>query len=265
MNHPTDDDLVLMFYGETPDARDLSSHVEHCEGCRERLNVLDRTLSQVGQHAVPDPGPGYAAEVWARIEPRLEGPPRAGWLAWFAPRPLAFAAGVALLVIAAFVAGRHTAPTTAPPVREAVAGRPAGQPTPANTPEKVRDRVLLVAVGDHLERSQMVLVELMNSPEAASVDISAAQEWARDLVPTNRLIRQTATQTGEKGMADVLGDLERFLVEIANSPSRLSGPEFDQVRQRVEAQGLVFKIRVLDSQVRQREAPAPVKADRTRS
>ena len=96
------------------------------------------------------------------------------------------------------------------------------------------------------------------------VDISGTQEWARDLVPTNRLIRLTANEAGERVVADVLDDLERVLVEIANSPSHLSGMEFQQIRQRVEAQGIVFKIRVLDTQVRQREQGAPARKPGTR-
>ena len=84
-------------------------------------------------------------------------------------------------------------------------------------------------------------------------------------MPTNRLIRQTANEAGERVVADVLDDLERLLVEIANSPSRLSSAEFQQVRQRIEAQGIVFKIRVLDTQVRQREEAGAPHAGRSRS
>ncbi|MGE5359924.1 MAG: hypothetical protein ACM3NQ_12985 [Bacteroidales bacterium] len=264
MNHPSDDQLVLLFYGEAPADRDAAEHAEHCEECAARLRSLERTLAAVDSHAIPDPGANYGAMVWARIEPRLAAPSRLRWLfAWLAPRRLAFAGAVALLVVAAFVAGRYSSAPTSPAL---VADKGVAKaPQPAATAAQVRDRVLLVAVGDHLERSKMVLVELMNSPEAASMDISGTQEWARELVPTNRLIRQTANDAGEKGVADVLEDLERVLVEIANSPSRISSAEFEQIRQRVEAQGLVFKIRVLDSQLQQREVPVAPKPDRSRS
>lgn len=110
----------------------------------------------------------------------------------------------------------------------------------------------------------MALVEMMNRPADGSVDISSTQEWARDLVPTNRLIRLTAVEAGERVVSDVLDDLERVLVEIANSPSTLSGAEFQQMRERVEAQGIVFKIRVLDTQVRHREQAAPARKAGTR-
>ena len=51
------------------------------------------------------------------------------------------------------------------------------------------DRILLVAVGDHLERSQMVLVELMNATPGESLDISSQQQVAEDLVSENRLVQ----------------------------------------------------------------------------
>ena len=57
---------------------------------------------------------------------------------------------------------------------------------------QVRERVLLVAVGDHLERSQMVLIELANAGAHTGVDISYEQKAAEDLLESNRLYRQTA-------------------------------------------------------------------------
>jgi hypothetical protein len=115
-----------------------------------------------------------------------------------------------------------------------------------------------VAVGDHLDRSQMVLVELVNADGKGPVNISAEQRTARDLVGANRLYRETAARAGEVGVASVLDDLERVLIEIANSPSQLSSAQFEEIRHRIEARGILFKVRVIDSQVREREkSPSP--------
>ena len=267
VSHPSDEDLVLFFYGEADAGNAVAVHLESCESCRASLDSLRRTLAVVDRHRVPERGTAYGGEVWARVQERLERPRSPGWLAWFAPRRLLLAGGLAVLLVAAFVAGRFSSqPAQAPSTQ--VAGKTPGQnggPANAATPaQTVRDRVLLVAVGDHLERSQMVLVELMNRPVDGPVDISDTQEWARELVPTNRLIRETADEANEPVVADVLDALERTLVEIANSPSELSKTEFEQVRQRIDGQGLVFKIRVIDSQVREREQK-PVHAIRSRS
>jgi hypothetical protein len=118
--------------------------------------------------------------------------------------------------------------------------------------------VLLVAVGDHLDRSQMVLAELSNAPDGkGQIDISGERQIAQDLLDDNRLYRQTAHSTGDTAVASVLDDLERVLLEVANSPSEVSPEQFDQLRQEIRDRGLVFKVRIVGSQVRQREN-APV-------
>ena len=48
----------------------------------------------------------------------------------------------------------------------------------------------------------------------------------------------------------MLDDLDRVLLEIAHAPARLSGRELQDLRRRLEADGILFKIRVLDSNVR---------------
>jgi len=262
--HPTEEDLVLFHYGEAGDPARTAAHLDACAECRASLRGLQAMLGTVDAHAVPERGPGYGAEVWARVQQRLEQEPRrAWWWTLLAPRRLALVGGVAVLVVAAFVAGRFShqpSVSSQPP-----ASRPGVEQAAAAAAEPVRERILLVAVGDHLERSQMVLVELMNSPVGRRMDISGTQEWARDLVPANRLYRQAAVDTGEPGVADVLDDLERVLVEIANSPSHLSSVEFERIRQRIEEQGIVFKIRVLDSQVRDREDRVALRPARVQS
>ena len=65
-------------------------------------------------------------------------------------------------------------------------------------------------LGRHLERSRRVLVELVNSPDAPSWNITAERETAEDLLENNRLYRQTASQVGQTGMEDTLEDLERI-------------------------------------------------------
>ena len=57
------------------------------------------------------------------------------------------------------------------------------------------------------------------------MDISAQQEWAEELVGENRLYRQTVVRSGEPGLASLLDELERLLVEVAHRPSSLSPAE----------------------------------------
>jgi hypothetical protein len=259
VNHLTEEQLVQYHYGDAGDGATVAAIEEHmhgCAACQADVDGLRQTLSAVDTLPVPARGEGYGAEVWARLQPELERARETRWQrlqSFVTPRRLLLAGGTAVLVVAAFVAGLthrpwkagDTARKTAPTSQEASIDR-----------DQVRERVLLVAVGDHLERSQMALVELVNATGGPTVDISADQERARDLVTENRLYRQTALTTGDTGVESVLDDLERVLVEIANSPSTMTAAEFGKVRSRIERQGIIFKVRVFGDRVREREANA---------
>ena len=119
--------------------------------------------------------------------------------------------------------------------------------------EQIRERILLVAVGDHLERSQMVLLEVVNAPADQPGDLAASQRSAEDLATANRMYRQAAQRAGESAVASVLEDLERVLVEIAHSPSPASSAEIGRLRQRIESKGLLLKVQVIGSHVREKE------------
>ena len=92
----------------------------------------------------------------------------------------------------------------------------------------------------------------MNAP--AGEDISAEQRWAEDLIATNRLYRQDATDAGEHSVALVLAELERSLLEIVHTPSRATAARLDEIRRRIDAASLLFKVRVLGNELRQRES-----------
>jgi hypothetical protein len=224
--HPNEDELVLHYYGEDGANPETAGHLAGCPECRAAYRELQRMLNMVETAPVPEPARGYGELVWRRLAPELpKGGRRPRLFAWHTRRWSA-AAAMALLLVAGFLAGRWVPPRYGEAVDAAGAGR-----------------VLMVAVGDHLERSQFVLIELTNS---AAPDLAAERRRAEDLVHENRLYRQTAAVAGETGVAAVLEELERALLEIAR------GEDLERVRGRVQAQGILFKVRVLESDVRQR-------------
>lgn len=238
MTHLDDDALVLLHYGDA-DAQG-AEHVRVCAECRERLSGLARLLATVVAEPVPERQADYGATVWSRIEPRLQSAPApplsfrvVGAMPW---RRVAALTTLAASLALAFLLGRQFP----------------GPSARALTPE-VRERILLVAIGDHLERSQMVLVELATAPADAPLDVAAERASANDLVSANRLIRQTAVRSGEPALAAVLEELERVLVEVAAGPERLSPAALGELQRRIESRGLLFKIRVVGSQLRERE------------
>lgn len=242
--HLNDDDLVLHYYGEMARADEAraESHLEACPDCRANYARLQRVMAFVDAAPAVDAPDGFERIAWARLEPALRADRRGWWGSLLlTPAYLAFAAGILVLVGAAFMAGRMLPRT------------PARTETSAKAADKVRERILLVDLGEHLDRSQMVLVELVSADDKGSVDISSERARAEQLVAANRLYRQTALSTGDTATASVLDELERVLVDVAASPSTMSQEELDSVRRRIESKELLFKVRVVSSQVRERE------------
>jgi hypothetical protein len=240
MNHLSEEQLILHYYGEPGDAVETEQHLDQCGDCRALYGSLQRLLNTMDSLPVPERDAEYAARVWQKIEHSLA-PRRRSW--FWAPRwRWAFAgAAFAGLLAAAFLAGRFY-----PPGRDALQA----------ADSQARQRVLLVAVDDYLERSQMVLIELANAEPNGPLDISIEQERAGDLVSESRLYRQTAMHTGDAGIVGVLDELERVLVEITHEPSRIPPERLEKLRTRLKEQGILFKIRVLGSSVRREEEPA---------
>jgi hypothetical protein len=240
MNHLSEEELILHYYGEEDDSLAAGQHLDECSECRALYGSLSRVLNVVDALPVPEMAPDYGARVWRRLE-RQAPVGRRWWLAVPSWRWIAAGAAFAGLLVAAFLAGRFYQRSPASPIAKA---------DPA-----AHEKILLVAVDDYLERSQMVLIELANANPKAPLDITAEQARAGDLVSESRLYRQTAAHTGDTAIANVLEDVDRVLIDIARGPSQLSPAELENMRRSLEAEGILLKIRVLSSNVKNHETP----------
>src|SRR5687768_7856753 len=236
--HLTEDELILHYYGETeaPDEARIGSHLASCAECRFANQQLRQVMTLVDSAAPVEAPPGFERIAWARLEPALDGN-KSGWKTFWFPQ-WALAGGVAALVLVAFVAGRVSSVN----------------PTPGSTPIVEIDpgRVLQAEVGDHLDRTTMMLVELANAETDHADVLAGEQDRAVDLVAANRLIRQSAEQSGDVLIADVLEDLERVLMEIANAPADASSNDLTGLQSRITDEDLLFRLRVIASEMRQR-------------
>lgn len=239
MKHLNEEDLTLYHYGELSDVEPVADHLRSCEACRSSYHALQTALRAVDAMPVPERGEDYGPQVWQSLRHRL--PERAGfrWPGLFFLPGWVKASAVAVSILAAFLIG-HFSTKLEKRVVEPIPGQ-------------ARERILLFEVGDHLERSQMALIELVNSEGTGMVDISDQQALAGDLLAANRIYRLTAASLGETAMVIVLDDLERILAEISCSPSELSKSQLAKLRQQIEAQGTLFKVRIIRSQVWARE------------
>jgi len=255
MNHLSEEELIVYREGEEKGRATAAAHLVECPECREELAKIEAVFAALDAMPVPDPGEGYERRVWQQLEPRL--PERRGrwWAGLFEARRLVVVGAVAALILAAYLIGIQ------------VGKKRLGGGTDVAGTEKVRERVLVVAVGEHLGKSEMVLVELANTDARRGeklINIAAEQKRAEALVDENRLYRQTALREGDTAMASTLDELERVLVDIANSPEEVTPGQFESLQKRIEAKGILFKVRVVNQDLREREKserPSPAQGN----
>jgi hypothetical protein len=245
--HLTDDELILHSYGEIDraDRARVDAHLASCEQCQLAKETLARVMTMVDTASPVEAPEGFERVAWARLEPALDNnnPRTLKLLFWF-PQ-WAFAGGVAALLVAAFWAGRMSSVTPVTPSnRNLVAQVEPG-------------RVLQSAVGDHLDRTQNMLVELVNAETDHNDVLASEQARAADLVAANRVIKQSAIQAGDGQIVDILDDLERVLLEIANAPADATSKEITDLQSRITTEDLLFRLRVIASEMRQRNQDRP--------
>lgn len=228
MSHLEEEQLMDAYYDELDPK--LREHLGECTECRSSFERLKELLDSVRGYPIPERGDSYGQEVWARLLPQLPAPKqRHSWFRWWTLAP-----ALAALIVAVFVAGMLTEQR-----------RQLGFST------KTRERVLLMAMSDHLDRAQIVLTEVLNA-NPANTDAASERERARDLVEENRLLRQSALRLGDRADAALLDDLERVLLDLANRPAAASGNDLEVLQHRIESDGLLFKVRISSTDAREK-------------
>ena len=256
--HVTDEDLLLAYYEEAPSDHSgyLRRHLETCVQCRALDRELRSVLALVDATPLPEAPAGFERDVWTSIEPQIrarsvrEGGPEGSLLRG---RPLqspgarvsvvrrwALAGGLAALLVASFSLGRVWD-------RAPVADR--SLPVDASS---VSERLIRTEVENHLERSQRALVELVNTEGSGPAD----RARAADLVADGRLYRYSADAIGDADTRDLIEDVERVLVEVANASPDATSNDLSGVRMRIGDQDLIFRLRVAAAEMRERERRA---------
>jgi hypothetical protein len=191
-------------------------------------------LTQIAPLEVPEPPAGFEQKTWLHVRDRLPEARKALFARLLSPPKWALAGAMAIIVAGAFLAGRYW------PNHNELAGK---------TPEANANiqRGLRVEVGDHLERSQILLIEIMHADPGDHLDLSSEQARAQQLLDSNRLYRESALKTGDPAISRTLDDLERVLAEIANGPSEITAKDLERLRRQIQSQGLLFKIHVIEA------------------
>lgn len=246
-HHVSEDEMTLHYYGEQEDDG-VASHLRECASCAAQYKELQDLLGEVSQMEVPERGPDYGTQVWRRIAPQLKTEPSI-WeriQAWiqitFKPGNMAMAAAFALIAALAFMIGRY-----------------GPKPPEAPLTEVVSSNLFKTKVSGHLEQLQMLLTDVKHG-EGDTQDVALRQEWAEQLAFDNRLYRQAANRNEDPTLTAFLEELEFTLLEIANGDEPVI--EMEKIERNQEHTEILFKIRVLRSDMKPQSLYAAPEDDR---
>jgi hypothetical protein len=246
MKHLNEEELIALYYGEAAENRDAAAHLQACRECSARSAELKQDLEGIRPDPVPLRGASYGEDVWQKLRPALvayERQPRS-WMSGIRWKAAALVAACALLMAVAFVGGRAWERHRSNIAK--TGGSVNAQPS---------QRVVLVVLTDHLDRTERLLVALEHADPGDATENSELQNQARELLASNRLYRVSASQAGDPALAGALDRLERVLAEVANDPT-LSAADLDRVRKEMNTEGILFEVRVLLSRTPDQQSGA---------
>jgi hypothetical protein len=130
---------------------------------------------------------------------------------------------------------------------------PAQRQQPLAEPVPPRERVVVVVLSDHLDRSERLLVELKHADADSAETVSPLREEARSLLTANRICRQDARKIDDPDLTEALRHLDHVLAELAGRQGTLTATDLTRLQDEMSADGLLFEVRVLRSRIPNRQ------------
>lgn len=249
MKHLMEDELTEHYY--KADAG-TERHLARCAACAEAYAALQSDLAAMQFPAPPARDAAYGERVWASISaslPRLEARKRS-WLGWGLLRGLSYSTAFALLLVCAFYAGRQWEHGRQPRITAAQTP-PRSQPA-ARPPE----RVVVVVLSDHLDRSERLLVELKHADADSAEMVNPLRDQARSLLAANQICRRKAKKLDDPALAAALDRLDQLFNELANQPGGLNAAAITRLQDQLNSDSLLFEVRVLRSKALDQKSAA---------
>jgi hypothetical protein len=240
MSHLTEEDLIAHTFAED-DKDGVEQHLKACVACAMNYAALRSDLAEMEFAEVPARDALHGRRVWESISgslPSYEAPKR-NWLRGGPWMGLSYIAACAALATCTFIGGRLWERREA----KTVAGNHTQQKqqSVAHPPQ----RVVVVVLSDHLDRSERLLMELKHADAGNAEMLSPLRDEARNLLPANRICRQKVKHDDDPALATALDRLDHLLAELANQPGDLNSTTIAKLQDEMNADRLLFEVRVL--------------------
>jgi len=255
MKHLVEEELIGQAYGEGPAG--AGQHLAACDECAQAYADLKSDLAEMKPIEAPERDAAYGERVWDAIadalriqDVPLQEQPRKRWLG-FGPafgfgagwmRGLSYAAVCTLLLAGGFYAGQRWQQGKTQITAESKPPQARRNPRP----------IVVVVLGDHLDRSERLLVELEHVDAGNADMVPPLRDEARSLLAANRICKTDAEKVDDPALQTALDHLDHLLNELANQPGGLNAESISRLKDEMDSDGLLFEVRVLRSRARNR-------------
>jgi hypothetical protein len=253
MKHLSEEEMIAHAYGEG-DQLTAERHLRGCAECSKAYAELQSDLAEMRFAEPPEVDAFYEQRVWASLSDSLRTyeARKRSWLGGELWRGLNYAAACVLLLTMAFLGGRLWEQRRA---QKAAAVNFLQKPQQVE-PVPQRERVVVVVLSDHLDRSERLLMELKHVDAGSPEMVSPLRDEARSLLAANHICRQRARPHDDPELATALEHLDHLLDELANQPGGLDMATLTRLQDETNAYGLLFEVRVLRSRLPELQAAA---------
>ncbi len=240
MSHLTEEELIAHTFAED-DKDGVEQHLEACAECAKNYAELRGDLAEMEFAEVPVRDALHGKRVWESISGSLPAYEVRRWN-WLRGGPwmgLSYAAACIALATCTFIGGRLWERREA----KTLAGNHPQhkQQSVAHPPQ----RVVVVVLSDHLDRSERLLMELKHADAGNAEMLSPLRDEARNLLPANRICRQKVKHGDDPALATALDRLDHLLAELADQPGDLNSTTITRLQHEMNADRLLFEVRVL--------------------
>lgn len=258
------EELAAFLYGElsAEASRELEAHLETCASCRREMNVIKKVfngantlnaemeaaMEGVDWDSLPD---RIADRVLGRGSRRSPKRKPGLWSTLLQPRMRPVYAALFLGIIV----GASVMFLTLRPLRS-----PQGETSRLIVPDRFLEsmdiEVARRATLDYLERSQYLLLDLVQTPPDKAVDFwksDFASQRARELLTKKKYIDQQLDNFQMAKAKALCDQIELLFLELSQISQELSAAELEKLQRLIQERKLFLKIKLIKKELRESE------------
>jgi hypothetical protein len=232
----------------------FKDHLLVCEKCKSKFEEMKSTLQFMDKRVRPEPGKAFWDSYEERLAQRMEKeeilqPEHESWREKFTPT-FAFApkwayqaaAALVLIVVGVFI-GRMIFTPSASEIQQA-----SQQPGIVSSQQPGTE--LVYRTQNYIERSKLILLALVNFDPATedpyALDLPFQQQVSKELVQEASYLKRELAESDQERLENLIVDLERILLQIANLESENDFEAIELVKEGVNSRGILMEINLTD-------------------